>query len=73
MSVVKFRECFIKFMILTSFFNNLSSQQLVSVVEVTNIRTYSCKMNKLPKYIYTIGKGAGTPPSRNGNLTKFQN
>ena len=33
-------------------------QKLVSFVEVTNIRTYSRKTNKLQN-VYTIGKGGG--------------
>ena len=41
--------------------NNLSSQKLVSVVEVTNFRTYSDKMYKLLN-IYTIEMGSRSIP-----------
>ena len=38
------------------------------MVEVTNIRTYSRKMNKLWN-IHTMGTGQATSPSRKGEVT----
>ena len=37
-------------------YTSLSSQKLISIVEVTNIRTYSPKTSKL-RNIYTIKRG----------------
>ena len=57
MSSVELRICLTKLMIPMVFFSHFSDQNLVSIVKVTNIRTYSGEINKLPD-IYTIGRGA---------------
>ena len=56
LSVVGLKK-FMKVMISIALFQHFSSRQFLSIVEVTAIRTYSRKTNKL-RNIYTIALGA---------------
>ena len=57
MSVIKFRKKLYESYGTDKPVLVLRSQKIVSIVEVTNMRTYSCKTNKF-RNVYTIGRGA---------------
>ena len=49
----KFGKCFAEFMIPIALLEKFGSEEFVTIIEVSNMRRYSGKANKL-RYIYTI-------------------